>query len=344
MGNLIRSTALLGYRELVCELGGDPDLFLARFGIPRGVEKEDDAFISFAALVRLLEAGADELGCPDFGLRLSRWHELDVLGPIAVIARNSRTLLDAMQAIARYLYVHSPAIVLRLVRQDRATGTLVFAFELHEPGMAETAQGYEIGIAVAARIVRLLGGPEARLSSVSFRYEQQGSDEAYREAFGCAVRFKQASCSFELSARLADRPIENADPEAARIAAKYLESKHLPPTAPLADRVAQLARGLLSTGQCSLDEIASEMAVHPRTLQRQLAADGMRCQDVIDRERRARAKKYLAQPELALSQVAGLLGYTEQSALNRSCRRWFGKTPRQYRLDLKQSRSRAPAG
>ena len=34
---------------------------------------------------------------------------------------------------------------------------------------------------------------------------------------------------------------------------------------------------------------------------------------------------------VGVSQIAGLLGYTEQSTLNRSCRRWFGMTPRQYR-------------
>jgi AraC-like DNA-binding protein len=54
---------------------------------------------------------------------------------------------------------------------------------------------------------------------------------------------------------------------------------------------------------------------------------------VIDRERRAQAARYLAVPGLHLNQIAGLLGYTEQSAFNRSCRRWFGKTPRQYQAD-----------
>jgi methylphosphotriester-DNA--protein-cysteine methyltransferase len=44
--------------------------------------------------------------------------------------------------------------------------------------------------------------------------------------------------------------------------------------------------------------------------------------------------RYLAEPGLYLSQIAVLLGYSEQSALNRSCRRWFGKTPRQYRAGL----------
>jgi AraC-like DNA-binding protein len=146
------------------------------------------------------------------------------------------------------------------------------------------------------------------------------------------VRFGQPWCGFGLSAGLAARRIENADPETQRIATKYLEATYLPASAPLSDRVAELTRRLLPTGQCSAEAIADELAMHPRTLQRRLADEGVRCADIIDRERRAQAARYLAEPGLDLSQIAGLLGYAEQSALNRSCRRWFGKTPRQCRV------------
>jgi hypothetical protein len=101
MGSLIRSSVLWGYDDLVRELGGDPEHFLSRFGIPPGVENQEDAFISFDAYVRMLEASADDLRCPDFGLRLSRWQGLDILGPIAVIARNAQTLLGAFRSQIR---------------------------------------------------------------------------------------------------------------------------------------------------------------------------------------------------------------------------------------------------
>jgi len=52
------------------------------------------------------------------------------------------------------------------------------------------------------------------------------------------------------------------------------------------------------------------------------------------RERRNSAAKYLAEPQLHLAQITALVGYAEQSTFNRSCRRWFGKTPRQYRAEL----------
>jgi AraC-like DNA-binding protein len=241
-------------------------------------------------------------------------------------------LLGGLEAIARYLYVHSPALRLTLAPRTAETN-LRFVYELPEP----VAQGYELSMGIVVRIIRLLGGPEARPSAISFTHEQQSSDAAYGEALGCPVRFRQSWCGFEITPRLASKRIASADPETRRIAAKYLESQYLPRTAPLSDRVAELIRRLLPTGECSAETIANQFAMHPRTLHRRLGTEGVRCQDLIERERRAQAARYLAEPGLLLSQIAGLLGYTEQSALNRSCRRWFGKTPRQFQAELKVS-------
>jgi hypothetical protein len=74
MGNLIRAIALRGYRDVVRNLGGDPGPFLARYGLPAVIGLEQDEFVPFDAYVRLLEASADELACPDFGLRMAQWH------------------------------------------------------------------------------------------------------------------------------------------------------------------------------------------------------------------------------------------------------------------------------
>lgn len=336
MASLIRATNLWGYADLMRELGADPQPFLKRFQIPPGIEHQEDAFMSLEGFVRLLEASSVELDCPDLGLRLSRWQGLAILGPIAVIARNAATLFGGLEAIGRYLYVHSPALTLT-ISSPTASSNVAFSYDVAEPAVPYPLQGYELSMANAVRMIRLLGGPQARAEVVSFRHQQLGSDGAYDDMLGCPVRFGQTWCGFEVPRRLADRPIDNADPETKRIATKYLESHYLPSSARLSDQVTELARRLLPVGQCSAEVIADQLAMHPRTLQRRLAAEGVRCQDLIEGERRDQAARYLAEPELHLSQIAVLLGYSEQSALNRSCRRWFGKTPRQYRAGLPQS-------
>jgi AraC-like DNA-binding protein len=332
VGTLIRATNMWGYRDLVLRLGADPEAIQRRFGITPGAEHVEEAFLPFDAFVRMLETTAHELDCPDFGLRLSQWQGLDILGPIAVIARNAETVEQGLQAVARYLYVHSPA--LRLDRGPDTASGLTFTYEVVELSLAELGQGYELSMANAVRIIQLLAGPEARPRAISFLHAQQGPDAGYADALGCPVRFGQPWCGFELSHRVARTRIDHADPETRRVATRYLESQYPPSETSLRQRVGELARRLLPTGQCSVDAIADQLRTHPRTLQRQLAADGVTCQDLIDTERRELASRYLAEPRLQLGQISGLLGYAEQSTFNRSCRRWFGATPGEYREQL----------
>ena len=174
----------------------------------------------------MLEASSAELDCPDFGLRLSRWQGLDILGPIAVIARNAQTLFGGLESIARYLYVHSPALRLT-VAPPTAGSDVQFSYEVTDLAFYPL-QGYELSMANAVRMIRLLGGPEALPRAISFMHDQLGSDAAYRDALGCTVRFGQTWCGFEVTHHLADKPIDSADPETRRIATKYLESHYLP--------------------------------------------------------------------------------------------------------------------
>lgn len=333
MGSLIRATNLWGFSELVTELGGDPKRLLTRFDIAPGIEHVDDSFVPFEAVARMLETGAEELDCPDFGLRLVHWQGLDILGPIAVIARNARTVEEGLGAVARYLYVHSPALDLSPLPYD-GRDTQCFNFEINELSPTRIRQAYELSMANGVRILRFLGGSTAAPVEVSFLHEQIGPDSAYAEALGCPVRFGQDWCGFEVSREFLEHPIDSADPETRRIATKYLEAEYVAGEPSFAHRVADLARRLLPTGQCTVETIAEQLLVHPRTLQRRLQDEGVSCQEVVDSVRRDLATRYLGVPAFQLGQVAGLLGYNEQSSLNRSCQRWFGTSPRRYRAQL----------
>ncbi|MFG2551150.1 helix-turn-helix transcriptional regulator [Streptomyces sp. NPDC048581] len=77
----------------------------------------------------------------------------------------------------------------------------------------------------------------------------------------------------------------------------------------------------------SLGEVARFLALHPRTLQRRLAEEGAGFDQLRDEALRELAHQYLTESSLSMSHVALALGFSEQSALTRACRRWFGKTP-----------------
>ncbi|KQV74761.1 AraC family transcriptional regulator [Aeromicrobium sp. Root344] len=335
MGSLIRATNLWGYADLVRDLGGTPEDLLRRFDIPVGIEDLDDTFVRVDPFLRLLAATAEELDCPDFGLRMSGWQGLGILGPVAVIARNSESVLEAFRSISQYFYVHSPALQLEM--RPRVPGEpITFDYRVLELSLPVLRQGYELSVANGARIIRMLGGDGATYASVSFLHEQMGTDEAYASVLGCPVEFGQSWCGFELDGDVADRELDNADGETRRLATRYLESQVPPSETTLAGRVEELVQRLLPTGHCTADVVASELLMNRRTLQRHLGADGETFRGILDRQRRTLAERYLAEPVMQLGQVTRLLGYAEQASLNRSVRRWFGTTPASYRATARR--------
>ena len=69
----------------------------------------------------------------------------------------------------------------------------------------------------------------------------------------------------------------------------------------------------------------------PRTLQRRLRDEGTSFAKVRDSMRREMAVKLLRKQDLAVYEVAFLLGYSEPSTFYRAFRRWTGIAPLQYR-------------
>lgn len=333
MGSLIRATNLWGYDDLVRELGGNPARFLERFHIPVDSQRPDDSFILYRNAAQLLEDTAVELDCPDFGLRLAKWQGLEILGAIAVIARNSNTVLDALKAIAGYLYFHCPSLILSISGTGQSD-TLRIKYEIAELSPPQLRQSYELSMANGLQILKMLAGEGACLKAVSFLHGRVSSLRSYEDYFGCEVRFGQNWCGQEISASVARSAINHADPQTLHYAKKYLESSLIPGGAPLSSRVSELIRRLLPTGQCSAQTIAGELAMHPRTLQRKLAVENCRYEQLLDDERRCMAERYLGDSGFYMVQIAGLLGYTEQSTFSRACRRWFGTSPKRYRERL----------
>lgn len=71
------------------------------------------------------------------------------------------------------------------------------------------------------------------------------------------------------------------------------------------------------------------------TLQRHLEAQGTSFATLLDEVRRDETERYLRDSDIPLGQLAGILGYSEQSVLSRSCQRWFGTSASAYRRSVR---------
>ena len=87
----------------------------------------------------------------------------------------------------------------------------------------------------------------------------------------------------------------------------------------------------LATRRPDVPAIARELAISDRTLQRRLAEEGTRFQDVLAEARRELAHEYLANHQLEMGDVAFLLGFDDQNSFFRAFRQWEGETPARWR-------------
>lgn len=83
-----------------------------------------------------------------------------------------------------------------------------------------------------------------------------------------------------------------------------------------------------------MDSIAAQLHVDPRTLRRQLEAEGTSFRELIDEVRATIADELLAVDGLTLADVAGRLGYHDAAGFSRAYRRWTGSSPRRARATV----------
>ncbi len=329
MVDFVRASALKGFASLVLELGGDPVPLFARARLTAEQLDQPDSFVPFASLARSLESAADELDCPDFGLRLARRQSIEILGPVALAARYSRTAEEAIHRMARYMPAYTTALRTSLV--DVGEGRQRYVVELRARGLPGTVQIYELALGVSHGIAKLLMGPTFRPLRASLPHSPLGPAAAYREYFDCPVLFGTDHCGFDIRGEDLTRQRATADPLVAELVEQYLGDGATRADDDLPDRVRNLIAQTLQTERAHVGAVATFLGVHPRTLHRWLAPFGVTFDDLIDEVRRERADHYLRHSALPISSISSLLGYTQQSGFTRACHRWFGGPPLKLR-------------
>ncbi|SUU42038.1 transcriptional regulator, AraC family [Acinetobacter baumannii] len=84
-------------------------------------------------------------------------------------------------------------------------------------------------------------------------------------------------------------------------------------------------------GFFKMKDVAEKLHLTERTLQRQLAKEGVTFQILLDQVRERHAKKLLNHHEYSISYISEKLGYSEVTHFTRAFKRWTNQTPKQYR-------------
>jgi len=86
----------------------------------------------------------------------------------------------------------------------------------------------------------------------------------------------------------------------------------------------------------SLDKVAAQLAMTPRTLRRRLDERNTNFRQITDDVRYQLARQYLQTTTLSIQEIAYLLGYADPSNFGRAFRKWAGTGPSDFRQKPRQ--------
>lgn len=328
-GDFKRVGAFQGIRRLIRECGGDPaDLFKA-FGIEIHLFDDVDNYVYYPSIIRLLEHCAKIFDRPHFGLEIGSHHNVENLGPMSMVMLSSDSVRQALSYVRRYICIHSPGGMADL---EVIGGQASLNYRVINPAMAAFRQVNELSMAIAFRVIEGLAGRGLTITEVHIASDKPATGRQQIERFfGAPVLYRQTTNSLVFAKRVLDLPVAGDSSSTLRFARQYLDSIAVDRSNELISTVENIVVCLLPLECCTLDMVARQLGLGPRNLQAKLQAAGEDFRSIVRYQREQLAKAYLRSTSTPISEIANLLGFSDQAVFTRAFSAWAGLSPGRYR-------------
>ena len=151
--------------------------------------------------------------------------------------------------------------------------------------------------------------------------------------WNCSIRTGQPFSQFTFSRSYLKHKAMHSDPHLLKIMKKSADDElaRKGQIISITDEVTELIRSKMHTGRIGIANIADDLEVSVRSLQRILEQEGTEYKNLIDMLRMDLAENYLTSSNLTMNQVAQRLGYSQPSSFSRWFKRTTGHSPEQFK-------------
>jgi AraC-like DNA-binding protein len=321
--------------RLIEHHGLAPEPLFRAAGIHPKIISDPHAHMDRRQSDQLIRALAQKIADPAFGLQAAQcWHPSN-LGALGYAWLSSSTLRTALTRLARYWRIVIADVTVSLEESPQGVGFV------HRPPaldpLLDAIRG-DIAMAILHDMCRKNFGGAFSPRRVAFRRAAPADPGPYEAFFGCPVSFGADANRLLIGLAEADRALPTGNRDVAALHDRVLVEQLA--RLDKKDVMARFRASVLermTSGDLSEDNLARDLHMSRRSLQRRLAQAEATYQSLVDETRREMALRYLADPDKSATDIAFLLGYSQQSAFTRAFRRWTGKSPSAYRS------SKAPA-
>ena len=315
--------------RLVDMYGIDARALLREADIDPAVLRDPAARIPSSIMDTVSGKAAELISDPAFALHAARcWHPSN-LGALGHAWLASSTLRTGLQRLERYSRLLGEKAQIKIT--DARDG-LRFTYDHRRSDPLLRAIGTDFAMSLVLDMCRMNYGASLRPVEVRLSRARPRDIEPYRHFYGCPIHFEANEDGFLLTSRVADEPLPTANWQLAGTLDNIL-------TAQLAalnkDNIPARCKSSvleqLTSGEVSEENMARQLHMSRRTLQRKLAESNTTYQKLVDDTRRDLALRYMEDAGKSMTDVTFLLGFSGQSAFTRAFRRWTGMSPTNYR-------------
>jgi len=301
---------------------------LQNAGLPPGLFDQPRITVTTEELFALWRGIGQASTNPAIGLELGTETKPENLDPIALVALSTGTFGEAMHKMARYKQLSCPEEIIHEI--DEAEWSIQFRWLL--AGDIEPEVLTDLCFAWVLSIAR--HGTGTRMSPLRLELMRPRSyAKAIERHFGCTIVFGASQNAIVFRASDAALPFKTHNAELLAILTPQFdeELKQNKGQETFPERVRGTIQRKLAGRRPKMVDVARELRISSRTLQRRLQDAGYSFQQVLEEARHQLARHYLNSSLLELNETAYLLGYEDSNSFVRAFRTWEGVPPARWR-------------
>lgn len=310
------------------ELGVSLPAVLRQAGLPIHLLDQERVWLDTRELFAFHSAIDRVSERPAIGLLVGSEERLERYSPIAIAALYSRTFHEAMQRISRYKRLTGPQEIRLLEKAQEIEVEFAWLLaDCQEPD-------HLVDMCMSWLVTIGRRGIGHRIHPIRLELKRSAQQrEPYDEFYGCPVQFDGAANKVTFSLEDVRKPFLTYNLDLLELIAPQLEAdlKELKASGTLDSQVKAIVKRFLAGQKPRLEEVAFEMRLSSRTLQRRLLAEGRNFHGLVEEARQEMARHYLLESSLELSETAYLLGFDDPNSFIRAFHRWEGVSPGEWR-------------
>jgi len=308
-------------------------------GLPATLHLREQAIVTtdqFFALWRAIEALAPR---PGLGVAMVEATETAVQPTSSLAAFHARDYRDGLARLARFKRLCTPEQLLLVESRGECAATIDWPYaSVPAPSLVT-----ETTFASLVELGRRGTGHRIVPRRMELRQPRTKGVDALRDYFGCALRYGAPRDALILQTTDLDRPFLGHNPELLAILTPALAAalEELHASSSINEQVKAVLKRNLASGRPELSDVARDLGMSERTLQRRITDQGASFRELLVEARQEMGRQLLSNPSADIDEVACLLGYQDTSSFYRAFRLWEGVTPMRWR-ELQQSGAVTP--